>query len=162
MEGIGLALFPTLRGRAMLVIRDFEDLRKYLATRLQMARGQEATTNKKIGTQAVGMIYAFEEAIKAVDALASHWQEKVVKGTVGDAMDQLSKLDPSLFLCGYAHDESCCLFSGFSEPQEADVWHDSLPKGADYLRMEFQHVVKTRENVHEPRAGDAGEEAASG
>lgn len=55
----------------MLVLKDLTDLKKYLETRLAMARNQEATRDKKLGTQAIGMIYAFEESIRAVDALAN-------------------------------------------------------------------------------------------
>lgn len=56
----------------MLTIRNTDDLHKYLKTRLEMARGQVSARDKNATTQALGMIFAFEESIKAVEALMSN------------------------------------------------------------------------------------------
>jgi hypothetical protein len=56
----------------MLMIRDTADLKKYLETRKKMVENQIVITlnGPKIPNDRVnGMIYAFDEAIKAVDAL---------------------------------------------------------------------------------------------
>lgn len=53
----------------MLVIKSKSDLLEYYQARLNMARGQERTHRKKEGHIASGLIYAWEEAIKALEAL---------------------------------------------------------------------------------------------
>lgn len=59
----------------MLLIKDLTDLKKYLETRREMARGQ---INPKLkfpdaaAAYANGMGYAYEESIKAVEALMQY------------------------------------------------------------------------------------------
>ena len=59
----------------MLTLRDLPDLKKYLEVRLEMARNQKPKTSIDrlkfpITTgMADGMVFAFEESIKAVQAL---------------------------------------------------------------------------------------------
>lgn len=68
----------------MLKITSVEDLKKYLETRREMARGQEKSaedlkTEKSFiaaANRAQGMIYAFDEAIKAVEALLTNDHEE--------------------------------------------------------------------------------------
>lgn len=50
----------------MLLIKSSDDLRRYLEARHQMAARQGA------GQHTNGMMFAFEEAIKAVDALMAY------------------------------------------------------------------------------------------
>jgi hypothetical protein len=69
----------------MLVITSTADLKRYLETRLKFAQAQERTSDKKLGTQAVGMIYAFEESIRAVNALLEHEKEKMVNFLKGES-----------------------------------------------------------------------------
>lgn len=50
----------------MLLIRDLPDLKKYLESRRDMAKGQNKSGSDIIG---VGIVYGFEQAIEAVQAL---------------------------------------------------------------------------------------------
>jgi hypothetical protein len=61
----------------MLVIKDAADLKKYLETRKKMIENQIVITlngPKMPNDRVNGMIYAFDEAIKAVDALLQSQQ----------------------------------------------------------------------------------------
>lgn len=60
----------------MLVIKDLPDLKKYLETRREMVQKQKGVTDKKMAPVASmtvmwvrGAVFAFDEAIKAVEAL---------------------------------------------------------------------------------------------
>lgn len=57
----------------MLKITSIEDLKKYLEVRREMARRQSSDYPRKDVT---GMVYAFDEAIKAVEALLTHDHEE--------------------------------------------------------------------------------------
>src|ERR1700722_20976003 len=61
---------------------------------------------------------------------------------VKDVIEMLSKLDPELYLCGNAADESHCLASGVSEVKVADAWHDSLPAEARDVDLRFDGVIQ--------------------
>jgi hypothetical protein len=54
----------------MLVITSTADLKRYLETRLNMARNQGKTQ------LTVGIIYGYEQSIEAVQALLEHEKEK--------------------------------------------------------------------------------------
>lgn len=63
----------------MLKIKNLVDLKKYLETRLEMAKRQRAESGTQSGRNAAGMIFAFEESIKALDALLNPEGKAVVK-----------------------------------------------------------------------------------
>lgn len=63
----------------MLVIKDVADLKKYLETRLKMVERQIANNGKD--QNAKGQYYAFDESIKAVDALLT-FQSEIIPETL--------------------------------------------------------------------------------
>lgn len=56
-----------------LCIKDLADLKLYLETRMKMAQNQQQSTIKDT-TRVAGMVYAYSESIKAVEALMSGQQ----------------------------------------------------------------------------------------
>lgn len=71
----------------MLKITSVEDLKKYLKTRRKMAEGQKADTERcevsmglkthcKAWHNETGQLFAFDEAIKAVEALLTNDHEE--------------------------------------------------------------------------------------
>lgn len=67
----------------MLMIKDLADLKKYLETRRDMAKKQTTTASSVrkaeiFDANQKGMVFAFEESIKAVEALMETERLKVV------------------------------------------------------------------------------------
>lgn len=66
----------------MLKITSVEDLKKYLEVRREMAHKQINSAicsmggGERLGSYSQGMVYAFDEAIKAVEALLTHEHEE--------------------------------------------------------------------------------------
>lgn len=60
----------------MLVVTSFDDLIKYLETRKKFSERQLSLSKGKTDPHATGMIFAFEESIRAVQALNTYMEAR--------------------------------------------------------------------------------------
>jgi hypothetical protein len=60
-----------------------------------------------------------------------------MKGTVKELIQQLSKLDETLYVCGLQYESIDGVFSGVGPVEEADNGNDCLEEGIKYVHVSF-------------------------